>query len=702
MNDLRLSSKILIPILALLFVIPFAFDLYQFYTDVPIPTLESDDNISAINYVIEGLTILFSILYYIFLINTFNFRDKSIEENLKIYVYLLGLLYFSVIVFKLLLNPEWSGVSFPDEPQTLTTVIYSNFVSLFAIVFMVPILIVIKNLIYYKRTRRTYFFMRLLVIIAFATVISGVIFPVPESFQFTGTGIINDVLFSIVLILIVLQSLRNSWITYLSRKEKVTYFFISIFIFWALLNLDGFAFKTSIPAHSLAASVFSTIAWYFQLSYVLFSSIYLLFQLPTARVFDRKMNEVTSLLDLSRVISTEFDFQKLIKLIPEMAIKVIEAEAMWLELYKTESKELYIASSQNIHQSEIEEFGKSGRQILSEKIVSTRQPILLNEIGKNHPYAYLREWKSDIGSIIGAPLISGNGKPLGLLFATKRHTFGFFPDDLAMLEAYANQGVIALDNATLIKESFERERMEEELRIAREVQQRLLPHKTPQYNGISIEALTITAYEVGGDYYDYINFSDDQLGFIIGDVSGKGTSAAFYMAEAKGIVQSLSKSFKEPRELLIRTNEILFETLERKSFISMLMASLNCRTNILSFARAGHCPLLYYNSKQNAASLLQPEGIGVGLEKGVVFRKKLKEESVKCQRGDIFVFYTDGLSEARNHAGEEYGDERLRTLVETNATKSAQELKDLVIDSILSFLEGKSLSDDLTLLLVKI
>ena len=693
MRELRLSSKILIPILGLLFVIPFAYDLYQYYSDV---------SILAIDYVTEALNILFAVLFYFFLINTFNFRDKSIEENLKIYVYLLGILYFSVIITKLLLRPSFSIADFPPLPETLSSVIYSNFVSLFAIIFMIPILIVIKNLIYYKRTRRTYFFMRLLVIFSFATVAFGVIFPSQEPFSFSGVGIYTDTLFSIVLALILLQSFRNSWITYLSRKEKVTYFFISLFIFWALLYLNDFAFIIAVPAHSLATSVFSSIAWYFQISYVLFSSLYLLFQLPTARVFDRKMNEVNSLLDLSRVISTEFDFKKLIKLLPEMAIKVIGADTIWLELYKADSKELYIASSQNIVESEISEFGKSGRQILSEKILSTKDPILLNEIGKNHPYAYIREWKADIGSIIGAPLISGNGKPLGILFATKKYTFGFYPDDLAMLEAYANQGVIALDNATLLKESFERERMEEELRIAREVQQRLLPHETPKYNGISIEALTITAYEVGGDYFDYLNFPNNKLGFIIGDVSGKGTSAAFYMAEAKGIVQSLSKTFQEPRELLIRTNEILYETLERKSFISMLMASLDCDSNTLSFARAGHCPLLYYDSKQNTAQLLQPDGIGVGLEKGVVFRKKLKEEKVNCQSGDIFVFYTDGLSEARNHEGEEYGDERLRNLVEINAAKTAPELKDLVIDSILSFLDGQSLTDDLTLLLVKL
>ena len=693
MKDLRLSSKILLPILVLLFVIPFVYDLYQFYSDI---------NITVLDYVTEGTNILFAILYYFFLINTFNFSDKSIEENLKLFVYLLGVLYLSVIIAKLLLHPSFSVVDFPPLPETLQSVIYSNLISLFAVVFMLPILIVIKNLIYYKRTRRTYLFMRLLVIFSFATVISGVIFPSPDTFEFSGPGIYNDILFSIVLFIIFLQSFRNSWITYLSRKEKVTYFFISIFIFWALLYLNDFAFNIAIPAHSLASGVFSTIAWYFQLSYVLFSSIYLLFHLPTARVFDRKMNEVSSLLDLSRVISTEFDFQKLIKLLPEMAIKVIGAESIWLELYKTDSKELYIASSQNLKEREISEFNQSGRQILSENILKSRNPILLNEIGKNHPYAYLQEWKYDIGSIIGAPLISGNGKPLGILFATKRHTFGFYPDDLAMLEAYANQGVIALDNTTLLKESFERERMEEELRIARDVQLRLLPDSTPKYNDISIESLTITAYEVGGDYYDFLNFTDNHMGFIIGDVSGKGTSAAFYMAEAKGIVQALSKTFQKPRDLLIRTNEILYQTLKRKSFISMLMASLDCNTNTLSFARAGHCPLLYYNSKGNKATLLQPEGIGVGLEKGDIFTKKLKEEKIKCQPGDIIVFYTDGLSEARNHSGEEYGDERLRTLIETYADKTALELKNLVIDSILSFLNGRSLSDDLTLLLVKL
>jgi serine phosphatase RsbU (regulator of sigma subunit) len=693
MKILWASSKTMVPVLVLLFALPFAYDLYRF--------IENLDILLA-NYIAESLTVLFGILYYFHLQNTVNLRDKSIQENLKLFVYLLGVLYLVVIIAQLVFTPSYSIADSPPLPETLSSVISANLMTAASILLITPILIVFKNLIYYKRTRRNFLFMRGLIIFSAAAIISVIVTQAPFNFEFAGPNLYGNILFSIVLALIVIQSFRNSWITYLSRKEKLTYFLISIFIFWAVFYLYDFAFKYAIPSHSLAAGAFVFIAWIFQVAYVLICSIYLLFHLPTARVFDRKMNEVASLHDLSRELSSEFDFNKLVKLLTEMALKVIGADSTWMELYQSDSKELYIASAKNLSQDEISDFGKSGRQILSEKVFSTRKPILLNEIGKNHPYAYIRDWKQDIGSIIGAPLISSSGKPLGFLFATKKRVFGFYPDDLAMLEAFANQGVIALDNATLLKESFERERMEEELRIAREVQQRLLPNKTPEYNGVSIEALTITAYEVGGDYYDFIKFPDNRLGFIIGDVSGKGTSAAFYMAEAKGIIQSLGKSFHQPRELLIRTNEILYETLERKTFISMLMASLDCESHTFSFARAGHCPLLYFNSKKNTARLLQPKGIGVGLEKGDIFQKTLVEEKISCNEGDIFVFYTDGLSEARNHMGEEYGDDRLVELISTNTNMTARELKEIIIDSILSFLDGQGLTDDLTLLLVKL
>jgi serine phosphatase RsbU (regulator of sigma subunit) len=691
----RLQNRIIIPLLIILFIIPFVYDLNRFFTDL--------DNL-IYDYIAEALNILFALLYYFYLVNKVKFQDKNIQENLKFFVYLLGILYLVVIVAQIILSPSYSSFDTPPLPETFTSVIYATLISTVAILVMVPLVIILNNLIYYKRTRRTFVFMRGLVLFSLAAMISGIITRSPLSFDFdpSSMSIYNDIFVSIVLSLIVILSLRNSWITFLSRKEKVTYFFISLFIFWAVLYLYNFAFKLAVPAHSIAVGVFVNIVWYFNITYILFACLYLLFQLPTARIFDRKMDEVASLRNLNRVISSEFDFEKLVKLLTEMAIRVIGAESIWLELYKPGTDQLYIASSQNLRDEELSGFGKYGRLDLSGQVLKSRKPILINEISKNHPYAYIRDWKPDIGSIIGAPLLSGDSQTLGFLFATKKHSYGFYPDDLDMLESYALQAVIALENVRHLKESIERERMEEELRIARNVQQRLLPDKTPQCDGIAIETLTITAYEVGGDYYDFLNLPDQQLGLIIGDVSGKGTSAAFYMAEAKGIIQSLSKSFHQPRELLIRTNEILYETLERKSFISMMMACLNPKTKTLSFARAGHCPLLYYNASKKTTQLLQPGGIGVGLEKGTIFRDILVEEKVKYATGDIFVFYTDGLSEARNHEGQEYGEERLIKIIADNADKTAAELKDMVINSILSFLDGTSLSDDLTMLLLKL
>ncbi len=692
MIKLLRSKRFIIPALAILYLLPLIYDIFEFLSNTNIPELQ---------YVSEFFMLLFIFLYYRILSVDINFNGKSIQETLKLFVYLLGVLYLFVIIARILLNPSFEPGGFPNLPETFSSVIYSNLVSLLAILFITPILLLIKNLIYYRHRRATIFMMRAFMISSFACIIASVITRSPLDFSFVDAGVYNNSILVFVIICTVFLAFRNSWITFLSQREKIIYFFISLFLIWAIFYLFEFAFQPAVSAHSLVIGVYAYIAWILLVAYTIICCTYLLLQLPTARIFDRKIREVNSLHDLSRAITTEFDFNKLVKLITEMTTKVTGSDSTWLELSKGENNGLYIASSHNLTQDELENFPLSDRQFLSKHILNEKHPMIFNEIQKSHPYEYIKSWKKDIGSIIGVPLISGNGNSLGILFATKKQSYGFDPDDEAMLEAYTNQAVIALDNAKLLTQSFERERMEEELRIAREVQQRLLPQEIPQFKNISIDTLTITAYEVGGDYYDFIDFSNGSIGFVIGDVSGKGTSAAFYMAEAKGVIQSLSKSFSKPKDLLIHTNEILYDSLEKKTFISMLMATMDCKKNKLSFARAGHCPLLYYNFDEKKSHLLQPDGIGVGLERGDVFKKTLVEQTIDCRTGDIFVFYTDGLSEARDRQGEEFGDDRLCAIIEENAYLSIAEIKEKIIDSILEFLDGENLADDLTLVLVK-
>ena len=684
--------KIIVPLMIVLIVLPLLYDIFKLNSDVNIPTLD---------YLAEIMMIALGLLFYRLITNEYNFQDKTIQENLRIFVYLLGLLYILVIICQLLFSHSFSPASFPPLPENLGSVFYANIISLIAIVLMTPLLIILKNLIYYRRTQRTIFLMNGFILLSVATVIATVITKANFNLEFQGPGIYNNAFLIGVLVFIFLLSFRNAWISFLSRKEKIYYFFISLFLIWAVFYLFDFAFVFAVPAHSLAVAVFANITWYLLVSYTIFSCLYLLLHLPTARVFDRKMKEVDSLHDLSRAISTEFNFDKLVRLVTEMIRYVIGTDYTWLEMYREDSKQLEIVAHYNLNEKEIQSFNQPAQQDFRSQIFESKKSLLLNQITRTNQYAYFKKWKNEIHSLIGVPLISSNNQPLGILYAAKKHAYGFDPDDLAMVEAYASQAVIALDNAMLLRESLEQERLKEELRIAREVQQRLLPQKKPELDGIDIECLTITAYEVGGDYYDFVYLPDGHIGFIIGDVSGKGTSAAFYMAEAKGVVQSLSKTFNNPRELLIRTNEILYETLERKTFISMLMASLDCQQRKITFARAGHCPLLYYNNQQQQVRLLQPQGIGVGLEKGQIFTQTLVEESVSLNPGDIFVFFTDGLSEARNKNGEEFGEDRLCALIQESAAKSASEIKQDVMAAILKFLDGQSLADDLTLILVK-
>jgi len=692
MRNTSLKIKLIIITLIILIIASKSYAFYSFFTDATFIYWE---------YLSELILLLFVILYAHLISIKFNFEKKTIHENLTIFVKLLAFLYLFVIIFKIVLNPAYSPATVPQSPETISSVIYSGLLTFFGIITFIPMLFILKKLIFYKRKKSTALIITILMIFTFASTLTTVITQLPLDINFTGDAIYNSIVLIGALVLILLISFRNSWITYLSRKEKIRYFFISLVLIWAILYLFDFAFAKALPAHSLAIAAFINISWWLMVFYAFSCSLYLLIQLPTARVFDRKMKEVASLHNLTRSISSEIDFHKLVRLITDITAEVIESDSTWLEIYDSKSQTFKISSAKNLTDEEIHNLENQRRQYISNKILNTGSPILINEFSKHGNYNYLMNWKKDIGSLIGAPLISGSGKALGILYACKTDLFGFDPDDLAMLEAYANQAVVAMDNAALLKASLEQERLEQELKIARDVQQRLLPQDLPLLDGISFESLMITAYEVGGDYYDFIKFNNNHLGIIIGDVSGKGTSAAFYMAETKGVLQSLSKSCSSPKELLIQANKILYDSIERKTFITMTATSIDYENRILSYSRAGHCPILKYDAKTKDAFFLQPEGIGIGLDSGEIFNKTLEEKQVKLNKGDIFIVYTDGLSEAMNSNKEEYGNERLRQILVENADKSVSELKEIIIDSILMFLDGQNLSDDLTLLLIQ-
>jgi phosphoserine phosphatase RsbU/P len=225
--------------------------------------------------------------------------------------------------------------------------------------------------------------------------------------------------------------------------------------------------------------------------------------------------------------------------------------------------------------------------------------------------------------------------------------------------------------------------------------------------GLSVTALCVPAREVGGDYYDFLPLDEHRLGLLIADVSGKGTSAALYMAELKGLILSLSRIHTSPRELLIDANRIIAEHLDARSFITMTYAILDLRQRTMTYARAGHTPLIYVpgpGSASRSVRILAPDGLVLGLkiDKGEMFERLLEEETLPLRTGDLYLFFTDGISEAMNAADDCFGEVRLGRLLEEHANLPAEELRERILREVQAFVAGAPQHDDMTMILLKV
>lgn len=280
------------------------------------------------------------------------------------------------------------------------------------------------------------------------------------------------------------------------------------------------------------------------------------------------------------------------------------------------------------------------------------------------------------------------------------------PDQLGALAESFNSMTGSIEQ--LLIEASEKRRLEEELRIAHEIQMSLLPQAPAAIPGLSVTALCVPAREVGGDYYDFLPLDEDRLGFLIADVAGKGTSAALYMAELKGLMLSLSRTYSSPRELLVMANRLIAAHLDSRSFITMTYAVIDLRRRTLTYARAGHTPLFYLpggeTSEERTLQVLAPDGLVLGLkiDDGTLFERLLQEQTIPLRNGDVYLLYTDGLTEAMNPQDDCFGEQRLGRIIEEHADLPCAELRERLLRDIAAFVGEAPQHDDMTLILLKV
>ena len=229
----------------------------------------------------------------------------------------------------------------------------------------------------------------------------------------------------------------------------------------------------------------------------------------------------------------------------------------------------------------------------------------------------------------------------------------------------------------------------------------------PEVDGVDAAALCIAASEVGGDYYDFVDLGDGRLAVAIGDVSGKGIQAAFYMTLVKGFLRSLVRQFDSPADVLRHLNALFCENAPRGTFISMIFGILDVQAGTFTFARAGHNPLILQRKRGSDATstkpeFAQPRGLGIGMVKGDRFDARIEEQTLDLTNGDTVVLYTDGFSEAMNPARVLYGDDRLALSVHELGERTAAEIVSGLATGVQHFAGSAPQHDDMTIVVLKL
>jgi len=278
----------------------------------------------------------------------------------------------------------------------------------------------------------------------------------------------------------------------------------------------------------------------------------------------------------------------------------------------------------------------------------------------------------------------------------------FYKEDIELLETLNDQINISLANALLTEQLREQERLRKELEVARRIQLSSLPQSDPIVEGFDVSGISLPALEVGGDYYDYLGLPDGRFGVVVGDVSGKGTSAALYMSQLKGILKTASKFHCSLKDLLIEVNAITFDSLEPRAFITITCGAFDLPRKCFRFVRAGHLPLIHFSQKKKTCYELRPKGIGVGLEAGQLFGQELEEVEIEFEPGDVFAFYSDGIVEACSPEGQEFDTAEIKRIISANGEQSALVLREKVIARVQSFVGQAPQKDDMTVVVVKV
>ena len=416
------------------------------------------------------------------------------------------------------------------------------------------------------------------------------------------------------------------------------------------------------------------------------------------------VDKLRMLLDITKTISRSLDTDEVLNLIMDTLDSLIPYDAAGIYLVKCsrplaeresapdESCVFHTESVRGYDIADLQELRLKLGEGLIGHVALSGKPYVAHDVRNDPRYINAR---ARTRSEMVAPIIS-NEEVIGVFDLESDELDAYSEDDLEVLMLLASQVAIIIDKVMLHEQLIEKQRLETQLEVARQVQLELLPPRDPQLEGFDISAYNFPTEEVSGDYYDWVRIYDDQIGIVIADVAGKGVPAALLMAFLRASLRAASHIGYAPQISMSKVNYLLWESIERNQFVTAFYGILDATNRTLAYSNAGHNPPLLIDA--DGKTRFEERG---GVPLGMFRDSRYYEYYATIEPGQMLVLYTDGVTEAMNPSGEEYGGQRLVAAALRGRDLSARELIDFIHRDVIDWTDGRGAHDDVTFFIIK-
>lgn len=408
------------------------------------------------------------------------------------------------------------------------------------------------------------------------------------------------------------------------------------------------------------------------------------------------VEELTVLNDLAIAASSTLEVDQMLDTIVQKSVKAVRAE---------QGKIMLVTEQQGSPlQTLIRQDNVSGRSAafnvgthITGWVLKNQKTLMIENLATDNRFITSEEEKKGIRSVLCVP-IWYRANIIGVLMVTNKKTDEpFTENDSRLLSIIAAQSGQLIKNSQLQEETIEKKRMEQELFLAQRIQQSLIPQKIPESESLDIACHFSPADEVGGDYYDFFQIDTGKIGVVLADVSGHGVSAAMIMTMVKGILNTIAHQFSTASEAIGKINLILSRIAPPEMFVTIVFLVFDTERKVLQVSNAGHNPIVYYNGKTHKPDWIKIPSCALNLS----LEARYQIEEISLSPNDLFILYTDGVTEATNSESEMFGEGRLLEAIKKNTDKSADKIIQNIQTDLSRFTNNASQSDDIALMAIK-